>query len=454
MRGQAGKCPRCGELLRLGQGEGHGNGQRTGSAPKTEGVPEEPPARAEPAEPSLWRNPALYIGLAVVTALVVVFLIAVRPGPEPTAQQEPKPTATALAGTEPAEPLRASVDEPVPAASKASPAPEPSATPQKTTLSGEEVFAKASAAVVKIEAIRAEGKAVGTGFFVSADGLVVTNHHVLKGAQSVRVVLPNGSSFSLNEVVVRDEAAELALLRVPGSGLPFLKVSSEPTPPSVGARVYAIGNPQGLNNTLSQGVVSGDREKFGRRLIQTTASVSPGSSGGPLLDGNGCVVGVMTFIQTDAERLSQNLNFAVPSTAVTEIMSKAAGSTPKPLQDRRAGGLDEPFMPTRLHWIQLVCKAYSDVGGIVTDGETRFLMNFDASTHVATTTYTINANRRPGVRHCAQVAWFAKNKMDWALKMIRTADPSATGEVKGVWFDMDDGRSERLPKVEPLEPGR
>ena len=155
----------------------------------------------------------------------------------------------------------------------------------------------------------------GSGFFISADGLLVTNFHVIENAQFARVRLPNNATFFVDGVVATDQDNDLALLKVNGAELPFLPLD-EHGPPKVGAKVYAIGNPQGLTNTFSEGITSAVRtEENGAVRIQTTAAISPGSSGGPLLGGDGKVVGVATAFYGGG----QNLNIVVPTSYVRAL---------------------------------------------------------------------------------------------------------------------------------------
>ena len=185
-------------------------------------------------------------------------------------------------------------------------------------LSAKAIFAQASPSVVRVEVRDRSLKLVGqgSGFFVSGDGWIVTNYHVVKGAHFALVKLANESQYWVEGVGALDRDSDLALLKVNGKALAHLTVAPR-NAPAVGSKVYAIGSPQGLTNTLSEGLVSGQRDVGkGRTLIQTTAAISPGSSGGPLLSVDGKVVGVMTLFH----RGGQNLNFAVPADRVAGLI--------------------------------------------------------------------------------------------------------------------------------------
>ena len=107
--------------------------------------------------------------------------------------------------------------------------------------------------------------------------------------------------------------------------MPYLELLPEGATPKVGARAFAIGTPAGYTNTLSEGLVSGLREQDNRSVVQTTAPISSGSSGGPLLDARGRVLGVNTFVRVErtGDRIIENLNFAVSSDEVHAILAKA-----------------------------------------------------------------------------------------------------------------------------------
>ncbi len=159
----------------------------------------------------------------------------------------------------------------------------------------------------------------GSGFIISSEGRIVTNHHVIEGAASVTIKLSNGAIFRMESKVADDPDHDIAIIKVAGRNLPALTLISSDLV-AVGERVVAIGSPLGLENSVSDGIVSGFREDEKRRKwIQTTAPVSPGNSGGPLLTTDGRVLGVITW----GFVVGQNLNFAVPSETITTLISTA-----------------------------------------------------------------------------------------------------------------------------------
>lgn len=172
-------------------------------------------------------------------------------------------------------------------------------------------------AVVLITAHDKQSKpmALGSGFFVNSSGLLVTNYHVIEGASGVLVKLHNGALFFVDKIVSIDSARDLALLKVAGRELPTLRLGDSGHV-TVGEEVVALGSPLGYQNTVSTGIVSGIRQVNGRPMIQTTAPISHGNSGGPLLDLQGRVIG----INTSTEPRGQNVNFAVPVNELKEVL--------------------------------------------------------------------------------------------------------------------------------------
>jgi S1-C subfamily serine protease len=154
------------------------------------------------------------------------------------------------------------------------------------------------------------GRSFGTGFFVSGDGLIVTNHHVVEEGASIAVRLRSGKTL-LARIVAEHRDKDLALLRVAETGQPWLKLSRGKEL-KLGGEVIAIGTPQGLSWSISRGIVSAVRDRSSARLIQTDAAINAGNSGGPLIDlGSGMVIGVNTLgIRKD---VAEGLNFAVSS---------------------------------------------------------------------------------------------------------------------------------------------
>ena len=171
------------------------------------------------------------------------------------------------------------------------------------------LYKQASPAVVTIEALGDDGKVKksGSGLITSADGRLLTNYHVVTNTKNATVRLANGDAYDSVEVIAIDKRKDIAYLKIPAVDLPFLKLGRS-APVEIGQTVYSIGSPMGLKNTLSQGLVSGIRELDGYRLFQITAPISSGSSGGPVFDRNGEVIGLAVLTISGGH----NLNFAIP----------------------------------------------------------------------------------------------------------------------------------------------
>ena len=167
----------------------------------------------------------------------------------------------------------------------------------------------------------ADDAVLGSGFIIRADGLIVTNRHVIAGARTVQVKLADGRSFAA-KVIGADAATDIALLRVSASSLPALRLGSSESI-AVGEPVIAIGNPFGLGQSVTAGIVSAR----GRTLeadpyidfLQTDAAINAGNSGGPLLSTDGAVIGVTSVIFSPNGG-SIGLGFAIPAETVASVI--------------------------------------------------------------------------------------------------------------------------------------
>jgi hypothetical protein len=151
--------------------------------------------------------------------------------------------------------------------------------------------------------------AQGTGFVVSADGVVVTNYHVIETGNAAIVKFPDDTTLPVDGVLAADKVRDLAVIKIHGKSFRTLALGDSDDI-QVGEEVVAIGNPLSLESTVSNGIISGLRtsKEQGGKFLQTTAPISPGSSGGPLFNMRGEVVGINTLYLEGGE----NLNFAIP----------------------------------------------------------------------------------------------------------------------------------------------
>jgi serine protease Do len=158
-----------------------------------------------------------------------------------------------------------------------------------------------------------ERQSLGSGFLIDADGTIMTNHHVVGSADEIRVKLGDGRSFDA-KLVGSDPRTDLAVIKIEGKDLPAAVMGDSDTL-DVGDWVLAIGNPFGLEETVTAGIVSAKERMIGAGpyddFIQTDASINPGNSGGPLVDASGRVVGVNTAIFSRTGG-SVGIGFAIP----------------------------------------------------------------------------------------------------------------------------------------------
>ena len=196
--------------------------------------------------------------------------------------------------------------------------PTPSVASAPIQKSAETLFADVAPSVARVNVMDASGRMVGSGSgVVIDDGVLLTSCHVATVGAKLTAKL--GESVLPATVALADEVYDLCRLNVPGMRAPPVPIGSVETL-RTGQRVYAIGAPQGLELTLSEGIVSALRKVEGGTVIQTTAPISPGSSGGGLFDASGRLVGVMTF----QHRYGQNLNFALPADWIPQMRARRA----------------------------------------------------------------------------------------------------------------------------------
>jgi putative serine protease PepD len=178
------------------------------------------------------------------------------------------------------------------------------------------------------------GTATGSGFVVSDKGYIVTNAHVVDGASSVKVKVGDGSTQSA-QIVGKDDSTDIALLKIdPGNADLHPLVFGDSDSVQVGDATYAIGNPFGLNRTLTTGVISALQRQISAPngysiddVLQTDAALNPGNSGGPLLDTAGHVIGVNSQIESgsngaDGQGQNSGIGFAVPSNTVRTVVEQ------------------------------------------------------------------------------------------------------------------------------------
>ena len=197
----------------------------------------------------------------------------------------------------------------------------------------EAVIAKVRPAVVQINVTTQSGAALGSGVIIDRRGYIVTNNHVVSGAQSIEVVLYDGTSIKNVQLVGTDPADDLAILKItpPASNLTVATLGDS-SKLQVGQDVMAIGNPLGITQTVTNGIVSalGRNVSEGQggatipNAIQTDAAINPGNSGGALVDMQGNLVGIPTLTAIDPEfnTPANGVGFAIPSNRVNFVATQ------------------------------------------------------------------------------------------------------------------------------------
>lgn len=170
--------------------------------------------------------------------------------------------------------------------------------------------------------LSADDLAQASGVLVSTDGFVVTNAHVVEGCRSMTATQISGTSRRSYEAALKyyDKKSDTAILKIEGEGFESFGLLTRTV--RVGERVYAIGNPRGLEQSISEGIVSGLRDDDGTLWIQHSAPISAGSSGGALISSRGELLGINSWFVKE----SQGLNFAVPVSTLVSAYSRSAGS--------------------------------------------------------------------------------------------------------------------------------
>jgi S1-C subfamily serine protease len=199
-------------------------------------------------------------------------------------------------------------------------------TPQSETKTPgwAEITARARPAVVVI----VTDKGLASGFVIKSNGIIITNHHVVDGATAMAVKFPSGEIYRSVYLLSSDPDNDLAFLKIDAVDLPTIPLGNS-NDVQVGDEVLLVGAPKGLEQTVSNGLISGSRVEGGVRVLQTSAAASPGSSGGPLLNRRGESIGVMSFKVLNGE----NLNFTIPINYVRGKLDTLADTAPKPFAE-------------------------------------------------------------------------------------------------------------------------
>src|SRR3989338_2556565 len=170
-----------------------------------------------------------------------------------------------------------------------------------------QVFQEVSPAIVVIMAQLPDGSSQGSGFVVDSSGVIATNFHVVGGAEDIEVKFKDGKTYPVTGIIDYDVERDVCVLKIDAFGLTTASLGNsnllEP-----GSKVFVIGAPLGFEYSITDGLYSGKRKDLNQNALQFSAPISPGNSGGPLLDPQGRVVGITTFFKPEG----QNVNFAIP----------------------------------------------------------------------------------------------------------------------------------------------
>lgn len=220
--------------------------------------------------------------------------------------------------------------------------------PAKLPANLADLVAKIESSVVRIETQTKDSGGIGSGFVADAKGWIITNYHVIEGAKQARVIFHDGTSVAVAGFLCVEPAKDIAVLSVERNDAPLVVLPLSATACRKGESTIALGAPKGLAFSVSSGIVSAVRtykeildgtqwRSMGFDLdshwVQTTAPISPGNSGGPLVNEAGEVIGINTWYRSDG----QNLNFAIAAQHIRELMTKCKEI--QPLEALPAPGL-------------------------------------------------------------------------------------------------------------------
>ena len=195
------------------------------------------------------------------------------------------------------------------------------------------VYTAVSPSIVSIDVDITEGISSGTGCIVNPNGLILTSSHVVEGFKDIKITLPNGKIYSGEIVANNIGNNDFALIKIKSEILLKTITFGDSSKIKVGQKVLAIGNPFGFNRTLTTGIISRVDKK--RNKIQTDAAINPGSSGGPLLNIQGEVIGInQSIYNPDNNKSNIGIGFAVPINVAKTFITDVKKSNPLLFEDK------------------------------------------------------------------------------------------------------------------------
>ncbi len=186
-----------------------------------------------------------------------------------------------------------------------------------------ELYKKINPAIVCVDSQFSEGISCGTGCIIHKSGIILTSAHVLDNGSNIIVTTSNGQDYKAKVVKRFENNKDIALLKIEVSSDLQIVQFGDSEKIKVGQKVFAIGNPFGFNGTLTQGIIS--RIDYSKNRIQTDAAINPGSSGGPLLNKKGEIIGINQAIYNPDNNISNiGIGFAIPINLVKEYLKEEA----------------------------------------------------------------------------------------------------------------------------------
>jgi S1-C subfamily serine protease len=279
-----------------------------GQIPLEQDVHQPPRYPAEPpvAPPAPRKRPGRFVAIVLlILALVLIFGVGLFAGWEFTTNKSTPSTASTTTSS--------------------------TTTSSATTQTQQEAaIARIEPSVVEIKVITSQGEAIGSGVIIDSNGDIVTNNHVVSGAQSITIVLNTGNTEQ-GQIVGTSAANDLAVVRIQPFAHMTVTQIGDSSKLTVGQEVMAVGNPLGITETATEGIVSALNrsvtESTGATIsnaIQTSAALNPGNSGGALINLQGQLIGIptLTAVDTETNTAANGVGFAIPSNLVKTVIQQ------------------------------------------------------------------------------------------------------------------------------------
>lgn len=310
-------------------------------------------------------------------------------------------------------------------------------------LTAKEIYNRCNNAIfyIKTYDINKNLLSSGSGFFIEKDGKAVTNFHVLEDAYSAVVTVPDGTEYNVKGILGYDMQGDLAILQVDGNNFPFLSAGDSDEVTS-GEKIYAIGSPLGLSNTISEGIVSGiNRTIKNIPYIQITAAISHGSSGGALLNEKGQVIGI-----TSAEiATGQNLNFAIPINAVFTLDINSFYTFEELVKEYTLKQYNERSKPLEKVVLEEEPNDFLELSQVIENGDS-------VMGSLSTSTDLDNYGVFCGSMGVLEIYCYSDAE-DFDKVALLAEDMNGKMEMLGEFAEMDDGKTGIYLLMPILEPG-